>query len=321
MRLNCASVIGRSIVFFTSFLLLVSCHGRDKNSKNNRIVVFHAGSLTIPIHAMADAFEKVHPDITVELEASGSVTCVRKITDLNRNCDVLALADARLIDDWMIPDYASWTAEFASNEICLVYSDASLYADSISSDNWFEIIAKEDVRYGRSDPNADPCGYRTILSLKLAENYYSNRVDVEKLLEKDNRFIRPKASDLLALLETKTVDYIFEYFSVATQHGLKCIRLPGEINLGDPEFADQYGQKSVVIIGPDPGTTISIVGSPMVYGLTIPKNSENPGAADLFIRFILAPEGGIKIMKDLGQLIIPLSFSEKSKNYPEILGS
>jgi len=38
----------------------------------------------------------------------------------------------------------------------------------------------------------------------------------------------------VALLEANAIDYMFQYKSVAIQHGLKYIELPKEINLSDP---------------------------------------------------------------------------------------
>jgi molybdate/tungstate transport system substrate-binding protein len=38
-----------------------------------QIKVFHAGSLTVPLQEVKEEFEKVHPDVEVQLEPSGSV--------------------------------------------------------------------------------------------------------------------------------------------------------------------------------------------------------------------------------------------------------
>ena len=38
--------------------------------------------------------------------------------------------------------------------------------------NWHEILSSKDVIYARSDPDADPGGYRTVLTFKLAEKYF-----------------------------------------------------------------------------------------------------------------------------------------------------
>ena len=57
---------------------------------------------------------------------------------------------------------------------------------------------------------------------------------------KDKEYIRPKEVDLVALIESNAIDYMFQYKSVAIQHGLKYIELPREINLSDPSLNDLY---------------------------------------------------------------------------------
>jgi molybdate/tungstate transport system substrate-binding protein len=294
-------------------LLFASCNnGGGEDKGKTLLTVFHAGSLSAPMNAMADEFEKQNPGVKLQLEAAGSVICTRKITDLNRACDILALADYTLIDRLLIPKYASWAMEFASNELCIAYNEKSKYSDKITDQNWFDIINRDDVKYARSDPNSDPCGYRTVLCLKLADKFYEKGVDYIKLLDKDRRYIRPKETDLLALLETKNVDYIFQYTSVAVQHNLRYLKLPDSINLSNPDHSEFYSSVSVDIAGKKPGSVINIQGQPMIYGFTIPINAPNPEWAKLFAKFMMDPEGGLKILKGLGQKPIRIQLSPGS---------
>lgn len=267
---------------------------------------------------MAEEFEEQNPGIEVQLEAAGSVTCVRKITDLNRTCDIIALADYSLIDRLLIPNHASWAMKFATNELCIAYNEQSLYVDELTEKNWFEILMREEVRYARSDPNSDPCGYRTILSLKLADRYYHQGVDFKNIIAKDKRFIRPKETDLLALMETNTVDYIFEYTSVAVQHDLHYLQLPDSINLSNPALSEYYAGVSVEIAGKEPGTVMEIPGAPMIYGFTIPDNSRNPHLGRKFVEFLIDPKGGLRILKELGQKPITLQLSPASLSDPQL---
>lgn len=299
-------------------LILFSCQTKPAKNKQEQLLVFHAGSLSIPLHAIADSFMLLHPQVNVDLEAAGSVSSVRKITDLNRSCDLIALADSRLIDDWLLPDYADWCVEFASNVMGLVYRPDSPFASEINAQNWHQIIARKEVRYGRSDPDSDPCGYRTLMALKLADLVYPEGIPYEDILKKDQAFIRPKASDLMALLETKSLDYVFEYQSVAGQHGFHFLPFPDSVNLGDPLLADWYRTVEVEIAGGKPGSIHKISGAPMVYGLTIPRNSISPDLATEFVRFLLKEEGGMKLLLESGQRVLPPKFSDKSGNLPDL---
>ena len=136
-------------------------------------------------------------------------------------------------------------------------------------------------------------------------------------MEKDSRYVRPTETDLLALLESNTIDYIFLYRSVAQQHGLKFLILPDTVNLKSVELSDVYAKASVEISGKKPGTFITKKGAPMVYGITIPKNAENPEVAEAFVAFILEKEQGRQIMVDLGQPSVIPSASSTYEHIPD----
>lgn len=300
------------IVVFTIFF--TGCNSQEKDKSDSEIsgelVIFHAGSLTVPMHEIADSFNVHYPDVKIKMEASGSVDAARKISDLGRKADLMASADYKVIEKLLIPEYTSWLIKFASNELALVYDEDSRYADEVNNENWPEILLREDVDYGRSDPDADPCGYRSVLTIQLAEKYYQIPQLEEKLLGKNTNYIRPKETDLLALLESNALDYIFIYRSVAVQHGLEYITLPDSINLGNPEYKDYYKTANVDISGKTPQEKITMEGEPMVYGITKLKNAPNSLAAEAFMHFLLSKEKGINILEKNGQAsVIPASNS------------
>ena len=297
----------------------VGCNQQESKKRNGiggDLVIFHAGSLAVPFKALADSFNIIYPDIKIKAESGGSLASIRKITDLNRHCDILASADYSLINKLMIPDFASWNIQFAGNEMVLAYNNNSL-KQKLTSANWYSLLLDPQVRYGRSDPNSDPCGYRTILSLKLAEQYYNSPGLTNRFLQKDNRYIRPKEVDLLALLESGTIDCIFIYKSVAMQHHLSYLVLHDSINLGNPEMEEIYRKVSVEVAGNKPGETIKQHGEPMIYGITIPKSSENGKAAELFVRFLLSD--GMEIIERMGQRRVSPIVSGNHELLPESL--
>ena len=282
-------------LIFTFLIIFSAC-----SKQENKLIIFHAGSLTVPFKQVIKEFQKENPDVKIEKEIAGSRACARKIADLNKTCDVFASADYTVIDKLLIPDYADWNIKFASNEMAIVFTEKSKYKNKINGENWAQILLKDDVSFGRSDPNADPCGYRTVLTIKLAEKYFGEKGLAEKLLGKDVKYIRPKEVDLLALLETGELDYIFLYRSVAKQHGLEFLILPDSINLKDNKLSDFYKTVSVEISGKKPGEKITKKGAPMVYGITIPKNNQNKLMAEKFLKFLLS-EKGMEIMQANGQ--------------------
>lgn len=288
-------------------ILVCSCvfaHGAEvmpNEELSGKLIVFHAGSLALPFKEVAEAFNKEYPHVRVLREAAGSRACARKIVDLNRECDVFGSADYTVIDSLLIPEHADWNIRFATNEMVIAYTEQSRRRDEINSENWYEILLDTKISFGRSDPNADPCGYRTVLTSKLAELHYGESGLAARLQEKDRRYIRPKETDLLALLEVGQIDYIFIYKSVASQHHLKYVELPEEVNLKSAGQSDFYARATVDISGKTPGSTITKQGAPMVYGVTIPKSSPNPKVAQAFVNFLLERENGLAILERNGQ--------------------
>jgi len=270
-----------------------------RQTSPNELIIFHAGSLSVPFQQISAEFQREHPDIIIKAEASGSRNAARKICDLGRECDVLGSADYRVVENLLMPDHTDFNIRFALNEMVIAYTGKSRLSGNITVDNWNEILLKDEVAFGRSDPDMDPCGYRTLMVFQLAEKYYRTPGLAEKLRKKD-KYIRPKETDLLALLEAGEIDYLFIYRSVAAQHGLSMVLLVDEINLKSPAFAKLYNTAVVKISGKRPGRFITCQGEPMVYSVTIPKNAPNRKAAEAWVGLLLSPRG-LSIMQDNGQ--------------------
>lgn len=291
----------------------------EQPALEGKLIVFHAGSLTVPMKALAEAFQAKYPGVTFETEASGSNAAARKISELGRQADLMMSADYTVIDKLLIPDFAGWNIQFARNTMVIAYADESQYADDINADNWYEILTRQGVIYGHSDPDADPCGYRTLMVWQLAEEHYglpglNARLEEHCPLEN----VRPKSVVLIALLESGDMDYAWEYWSVAVQHGMKFVELPDEINLSMVEHADFYSQATVEIAGKEPGTTMTMVGKPIVCGVTIPKNAPSPELALHFVEFLIGPEGQA-IMEEQGQPPIVPPVADDRNALPAVL--
>jgi len=266
------------------------------------ITIFHAGSLTVPFEAMEKEFEARYPEVDIQREASGSQSAARKVTDLNKPCDIIVSADYKVIDNLLIPDHADWNIRFATNQLVLCYTGKSKYAGTVNAGNWYEILQKKGVIWGHSDPNLDPCGYRSLMVLQLAEKYYNLPRLYDKLLaNRPIENVRPKSVELVSLLQTGNMDYAWEYLSVAVQHGLLYITLPEEMNLGNYAFDNFYKNAVVPVTGKTPGTSMEMKGESVTYGITLIKKAPNREAAIAFLEYMLDPESGLKILKDQGQ--------------------
>jgi molybdate/tungstate transport system substrate-binding protein len=285
---------------------------------SGKLQIFNAGSLTAPFEQISEEFNKLHPDVEILAEAAGSATTIRKVTELGKECGVIGSADYLLIPELMFPQYAEWYIIFASNQMCIAYTDQSKFADEIDGDNWYEILQRDGVTYGRSDPDQDPCGYRTLMVWQLAEKHYSASGLYDNLYEAAGDLMRPKSVDLIALLESGDLDYAFEYSSVALQQGLKYVQLPPEINLSDVSFEDFYAQAKVEIAGTEPGDKITMIGKPIVYGVTIPSNFPRQELAIAWVDFLLSDKGMEILEANYQTPIIPAKTNDAGK-LPESL--
>lgn len=281
-------------------------------SPKPKLPIFYAGSLAIPFAQVSEEFNKLYPEVEILSEGAGSQTTIRKVTELGRECGIIASADYTIIPQLMFPQYADWYITFACNRMVIAYSDKSRFADEIDKDNWYHILQREGVKYGRGDPDQDPCGYRTLMVWQLAEDFYNVPGLYGKLYGADGDIMRPKSVDLIALLESGDLDYAFEYSSVAAQHKLNFVDLPPQIDLSSEQFQDYYARAEVKVKGEKPGEFLTIKGKPIVYGVTIPKNFPRQKIAIAWVVFLLSPEGRA-IMEASGQPPITPATNDKSK--------
>jgi molybdate/tungstate transport system substrate-binding protein len=338
----------------------VGCSGgssdnTDKTGKKTSIRVLFAGSLIIPFGQLEREFEATHPDIDVEMEGHGSIQVIRQVSDLHQQADVLVSADYRLIPMLLYqvkdPDsglpYADWYTIFATNEMTLAYTAKSAFAAEVNAANWAEIITRSGVRLGCADPRLDANGYRALMMVKLAEDFYGRptffadvfggkfrvpirvsetggvtMVKVPEVLETksgSSLVVRPYSVQLLPLLGSGDIDYTFEYTSVAKQHGTKYLSLAPEVNLGDPAFAGRYAKVTVKLdfqrfasVKPE------FPGEPIQYGATIPSNAGDPEAAATFLAYLLGPEGQ-RIMAENYQPMIAPALADNLDAMPELI--
>lgn len=266
------------------------------------LIIFHAGSLTVPFAKIEKDFGAKYPKVDVLREGGGSTKMARMISELHKPADIMASADFNVIDKTLIPEYAVWNIRFATNQLVLCYTDKSRFANQITANNWYEILGRKEVIWGHSDPNLDPCGYRSLMVLQLAEKYYKvSGLRDQLIANRPEKNVRPKSVELVSLLKTGNMDYAWEYLSVAVQQGLKYITLPDEVNLGNYKMDEFYKQATVKVTGKKPGTWITRTGKSCTYGITILKSVQNPEAAEAFLEYLIDPDGGLKILKDMGQ--------------------
>lgn len=266
--------------------------GAARDSSNAPLTVFTAGSLARPMRAALDSFSAQH-GTTFALETAGSLELARRLLDLGKEADVVALADEEVFPRFLMPARVSWYARFARNRMVLAYAPKGVpNAAAASAGDWRHALLRPGLAIGRSDPDLDPAGYRTLLLFQLAERHYREPGLARKLeAASPPTHVRPKSAELVALLQAHELDYAWMYESSARGARLPFIELPHEVDLGEEELAAAYDSVHVRVAGAAPGDTLDVRGTPIRYGISIPSNTRRAALATAFVRYLFSEEG------------------------------
>ncbi len=264
--------------------------GRATSSMADSLTVFHAGSLEPPFSAAEPTFEEKY-GVEVNREAKGSVASTKKITQQGRKADILGVSDFRLIRDRVLPDDGNWYTVFTTNAMSIQYREDSKGADDISTDNWWEVLSREGVTIGHSDPAVDPGGYRAVMAQQLgAIEFDGSKLygdSTYQKLRENSTVPTGTETNLEGQLESGKLDYALYYQSISSTPELPWIDLQPEVDLSKAtsEYADHYAKATVET---DSGT---FTGAPIAYGLTVPGVADAPELGAKWVEFMISGEG------------------------------
>jgi len=290
LRAKRSNLIAGAIFLLLAISLMVGCAPQKET-----LTVYHAGSLAVPFSVLKAEFEDTHPDVEVLCESGGSARMINKAITVaeagETPPDIIASADYALIPSRLYEDgYADWYIAFARNKMVLCYHDGAPGSEAIvnGTRTWYDVLRNALVSYGHSNPDDDPCGYRTPMVIQLAQKYYYDNAAEFGLTPDPNadglydalipgdehdrgriggvndtarpggseEVIRSKSVDLISSIQSGDLDYAFEYRSVAVQHNLTFIELNDAINLCQQgmiddtniTYEDFYKEASVQIV-------------------------------------------------------------------------
>jgi molybdate/tungstate transport system substrate-binding protein len=193
----------------------------------------------------------------------------------------------------------------ASTQMVVAYGPKSQFAADFASaasgkQAWYKVLESPGFRFGRTDPATDPQGRNVIFTFLLAEKYY-HAADLAKQILGPLRnpaqiFTEPS---LLTRLESGQIDATVGYLSAVKSQHLPYVGLPGEINLADPAFFnDWYSKASFATEGPD-GKPITAKPEPLVFYAAVIANAEHPDLAAQFVDFLHGAQGQ-QMLRDSG---------------------
>jgi molybdate/tungstate transport system substrate-binding protein len=99
------------------------------------------------MRAALDTFAR-REGVRVEQESAGSLESARKLTELGKIPDLIALADADVFPQYLVPAHVDEWVLFARNRMVLAYTDRSRHAERIDADTWWRVALREGVEVG-----------------------------------------------------------------------------------------------------------------------------------------------------------------------------
>ena len=219
------------------------------------VVVAYAGSLVTPMEGPIATDLTSNANVHFVGEGRGSKALAHLIESGLRKPDVFISADASLVDHLEKLGLVASRLTFASASMVLGYSPLSRHRaafESVASGktSLTDVLRTPGLSIGRTDPALDPKGERTLRSLALMK------------LPADLGVVYPE-EDLLARLETGTLDAAFLYSTESVARHVPAIPLPG---------------------------AASLTGE-ITYTLAVMKTAPHPQAALTFARYIEAGSG------------------------------
>ncbi|HSR53302.1 MAG TPA: substrate-binding domain-containing protein [Acidobacteriota bacterium] len=293
LRLVRMSVLG-------SIVLLAACAQEPR-----QVTVCHDASLSAFIQSASERFQSNHPGIRVASRSQGSLQALRQMEE--GDCDLMATADWRLIERFMIPQRARRGTVFLGDEMVLATAQPGELDTAEKQTRWKEewprLIFSESRSYGIADPDRSPAGYFAHLAWKLAEIHYRNPGLYRRFLNHfDQRWMRPQTSDLAASLEAGDLDFAFLYQSTAAQKGWNYVRFPSPVSLGESSQSDRYRQVFLEVEGVGDGRPFKVDGAPIRYGICALEGAVPE--SEVLLEYLLSPQAA-DMAKRLGYASVP----------------
>lgn len=231
----------------------------------SKVELLVAGSLQ---SAVSDSLRaSTGPGLAVE--AHGSVHAARLVADGRRDPDILAVADPALFVRLLS---AQWYSVFASNELVVAYNPDTAGGKRVpAGETWTSALRRDDVSLGRTDPDLDPLGYRTLFAIELAGTRQEAPL-ADEILTPEQRY---PETQLLAQFETGSIDAAIVYRNMAAEREYPYRSLPAAVNLSDPSLADDYADVQYELTD---GTIAR--GAPIEYAAT--RRADDDAATQVF---------------------------------------
>jgi molybdate/tungstate transport system substrate-binding protein len=183
------------------------------------------------------------------------------------------------------------TAEpIAHTEMVIAYSPKSRFASEFQAAakgtaQWWKVLEEPGLRFGRTDPAADPQGRNIIFTITLAAKKYRQPDLVQKVL---GSAINPKQifsePTVLARLQSGELDASSAYKIQPGPFNLPYISLPKQINLSSENIRAENPDLALTVNGK------TYYPEPLIYYAAALSDAPNPKGAAAFVEWLKGRE-------------------------------
>lgn len=270
------------------------------------LAVIAAGSLapSTLLPAMITAFASATPGVSAPVSAQlyeGSSSAATALASGHQPYDLFVSADFRVIPgalESLTTPVASWEVVFASDPVVLAYNGTDSALSGIDSSNWASKIVQPGVVLGTPNASADPLGANAILTLELEDaaqalggtlygHFFSGGVGAAAHPTSATKVVTETAA--ATALDTGLVSVYLIYRSYAVADHLSYVVLGSNVDLGGtaPANVSAYGNVSTRVVSSSGGLK-TVVGAPVLFGLTVPSTAPDTVLGEAFAAFLLS---------------------------------
>ncbi len=191
----------------------------------------------------------------------------------------------------------------ATTQMVLAYSPKSKFAPEFAAakgEDWLHVLQSPGLRFGRTDPAADPQGQYVLYTMQLLARYYHQPALATSITgpAENSTQIFPMVSNpkifaetsLLSRLQEGQIDATIGYKSAIVSQKLPFITLPNEVNFSDPALAKTWYSAAALTLTVK-GVTKTVHPGALVFYAAVLKNAPNPQAGQAFVEFLSSAEG------------------------------
>jgi molybdate/tungstate transport system substrate-binding protein len=337
-----AAALG-GVGFFAGYEYRGSPAASPSTAANNTLSILGAGTLGTLFPELASELVNETPGISAPSAAQdyeGSIDITDAITTGAATADVAAVADYRLIPNLLEPKFATYEAVWGKTQEVLAWNSTNSAVASalagVNNSNWPSKLAgaitADSKPMGVWNASSDPNGYNEIFSMMLEGLIY----DGGNISAVYSQFYTGAPGALavpipsMAILEhesaaaldlsSNVVSAVITYKSAAISDHLAYFPFDPIVGLfaNNTTALSDYGMLSTSVIG-STGALVTVVPAPVLFGITVPSNAQNPALGAAFIHLLLSPAGAAIISQDGAFTPIFPAWSDDVSAAPSVL--